>query len=180
MLGDSKNEDRLILRRNPYGSNPEAYKTEGTLESRLCKVISSALRYMNQNVEALFYEGKESEMASKDKLEEQIKLTEEAKGPIKKFFFGEEMRAKDYQFIKDNFDNSGGFAFELREARRRLMAGEKPPLFLRPIRIFEKNGSGKAEEERKAEAHGLDEDRIREIVDKRIEEKLSNLGGKSE
>jgi len=51
-------DEILIMLRNPYGSDPEAYRKEGTLESRFCKVITLALQYMNQNEEDLFYEAR--------------------------------------------------------------------------------------------------------------------------
>ena len=152
------NDEILVLLRNPYGSNPEAYEKEGTLENRLCQVISLASKYMKQNVESLFYEGKESDKAAKDNKDEQIKLTKLSKEALTQFFFGKE-----------------GFAFELGEASKRIMAGEKPPLFSRPLRIFDKDASMETKDEAKPEALSLDEQRILEIVDKRVEQKLADL-----
>ncbi|MCX6668730.1 MAG: hypothetical protein NTV25_02855 [Methanothrix sp.] len=159
----------MIMLRNPYGSDPEAYRKEGTLENRFCKVITLALQYMNQNVEDLFYEGKESEKPASTGKEESIKLTSLAKGALSRFFFGPE------GFIKDNFGKNEGFAFELREARRRLRAGEKP-FFHYPRRIFEKvNGKDEGKEVRQ-ETLGLDEQRIMEIVNKRVDQRLAEMG----
>ena len=168
-------DEILVLLRNPYGLDSEAYKKEGTLENRLCQVITLASRYMRQNVEALFYEGKDSTTAKEGRKNEQIKLTEEAKVPLKEFFFGKQMGIEDYGIIKDNFDNTGGFAFELREARKRLKAGDKPPLFTHPLRIFDKDAGMEEKDKAKAEAFSLDEQRILEIVDKRVEQKLADL-----
>jgi len=97
--------------RSPYGGAPEAHKKEGTLENRFCKEITLALQYMNQNVEDLFYEGKEMAKSDSAGTKESIKQTPLAKGALSRFFFGPE------GFIKDNFGKNEGFAFELREAR---------------------------------------------------------------
>lgn len=174
-MGDGDDEI-LVLLRNPYGLDSEAYKKEGTLENRFCQVITLASRYMRQNVEALFYEGKDRTEANECRKNEQIKLTEEAKIPLKEFFFGKQMGIEDYGIIKDNFDNTGGFAFELYEASKRLKTGDKPPLFLHPLRIFDKDaGITEEKDKAKAETFSMDEQRILEIVDKRVEQKLADL-----
>lgn len=48
-LGDSKNEDVLILLRNPYGGSPGEHKRQSTLEWRLHEIISSAKTYIDEN-----------------------------------------------------------------------------------------------------------------------------------
>lgn len=48
-LGDSKNEDVLILLRNPYGGIPGEHTRQGTLEWRLYEIISSAKTYIDEN-----------------------------------------------------------------------------------------------------------------------------------
>jgi hypothetical protein len=163
-IGDGDDEI-LILLRNPYGSGPEAYQREGTLENRLCKVITLALDYINQNVEALFYEGKGNiDKASKDGKSESIKMTPLAKEAISQFFFGKE------GFCKDDFGKTEGFAFELKEARRRLRSGEVP-FFLYPLRIFQKETRRKEMDKvGKEEDLNLDETRVLEIVNKRLAE----------
>lgn len=50
-LGDSKNEDILILLRNPYGGAPGEHKRQGTLEWRLHEIISLAIDYVDKNEE---------------------------------------------------------------------------------------------------------------------------------
>ena len=159
------NDEILIMLRNPYGGDPGAYARNGTLENRFCGVISMALQYMNQNVEDLFYEGKDNRKGSKSGLDESIKLTEKAKQALEKFFFGEE------GFIKDNFGKEAGFAYELGEARRRLTGGEKP-FFLYPMRIYPK--ADKARENNGKNYR--DEDEISRIIDKRIKEILAEQG----
>ena len=144
----------------------QAYTREGTLENRFCRVISMALQYMNQNVEDLFYEGKDSRKSSKDGLDESIKLTEKAKQALEKFFFGEQ------GFVRDNFGKEAGFAYELREARRRLRDGEKP-FFIYPMRIYPK---GDRVLENSGKNYCQDEDEISRIVDKRIKEILAEQG----
>jgi len=163
-IGDGDDEI-LILLRNPYGSGPEAYQREGTLENRLCKVITLALDYINQNVEALFYEGKGNiDKASKDGKSESIKMTPLAKEAISQFFFGKE------GFCKDDFGKTEGFAFELKEARRRLRSGAVP-FFLYPLRIFQKETRRKEMDKvGKEEDLNLDETRVLEIVNKRLAE----------
>ncbi len=164
-----ENDEILIMLRNPYGYDPEAYRKEGTLESRFCKVITLALQYMNQNVEDLFYEGKKSENPASTEKEESIKLTPLAKGALSRFFFGPE------GIIKDNFGKSQGLAFELREARRRLRAGERP-FFHYPMRIFEKDARSEERREQRAETTALDEQRIMEMINKRVDQRLAEMG----
>jgi hypothetical protein len=167
-MGEGDDEIMIMLR-NPYGDDPEAHKKKGTLENRFCKVITLALQYMNQNVEDLFYEGKESDKPATTGKEESIKLTPLAKAALSRFFFGQE------GFIKDGFGKADGFAFELREARRRLRAGERP-FFHYPMRIFEKvNGEDRCREVR-PDTFGLDEQRIMEIINKRVDQKLAEIG----
>jgi hypothetical protein len=158
-MGEGNNEI-LILLRNPYGGDPNAYLKEGTLENRFCRVISLALQYMSQHPEDLFYEGKQEEKSKKDgKPAEQVKLTAVSKEALKMFFFGQE------GIDKDGFGKTSGFAFELKEARRRLRDGEKP-FFCDPLRIFYKNG--KAEGQKRSPE--LDKDDIARAVDRRIKE----------
>jgi hypothetical protein len=45
-LGDSVNEDILILLRNPYGGTPDEHKCLGTLEWKLHEMISGALKFI--------------------------------------------------------------------------------------------------------------------------------------
>jgi hypothetical protein len=163
-----ENDEILILLRNPYGDDPGAYKRDGTLENKLCKVTESTLQYMNTNAEDLFYEGKESRKQAKEEEDEAVKLTKEAKQSLEKYFFGEE------GYIKDDIGKTNGLAFELKEANRRLKAGEKP-FFLDPLWIFKKDARKKIGDVRKTDVINLDENRIVEIVDRRIDEKLDAL-----
>lgn len=48
-LGDSKNEDILILLRNPYGGSKDDYKRPSTLEHRLHEIISHSIKYIETN-----------------------------------------------------------------------------------------------------------------------------------
>lgn len=48
-LGDSKNEDMLILLRNPYGGTRDEHKREGTLEWRFHDIITESLKYIEEN-----------------------------------------------------------------------------------------------------------------------------------
>ena len=76
---------------------------------------------------------KQEEKSKKDgKPAEQVRLTEASKEALKMFFFGPEGMGKD------GFGKTSGFAFELKEARRRLRDGEKP-FFHNPLRIFYKD-----------------------------------------
>ena len=160
-MGEANNEI-LILLRNPYGDDPKAYLNKGTLENRFCKVITLALQYMSQHPEDLFYEGKQEEKSKKDGMPaEQVKLTATSKHALKMFFFGPE------GISKDGFGKTSGFAFELKEARRRLRDGEKP-FFENPLRIFHKNS--RVEQENKKKVSILDEDDIARVVDERIKE----------
>jgi cell division GTPase FtsZ len=57
-LGDSKNNDILILLRNPYGGNPGEHERPGTLEWKLHKIIKEAINYIEQNqANIIEYEG---------------------------------------------------------------------------------------------------------------------------
>ncbi len=48
-LGDSKNEDMLILLRNPYGGTQDGHKRQGTLEWRFHDIITESLKYIEEN-----------------------------------------------------------------------------------------------------------------------------------
>jgi len=161
-MGEGNNEI-LILLRNPYGGDPSAYKTEGTLENRLCKVISQALKYIKEQPEDLFYEGKQADKGKKeDKASDQVRLTLASKEALKMFFFGPD------GMDEDSFGKTSGFAFELKEARRRLMEGEKP-LFEKPLRIFYRD-SRAATSNVTHEASEFSKDQIAKAVDQRIRE----------
>jgi len=161
-MGEGGNEI-LILLRNPYGGDPKAYLKDNTLENRFCKVISLALQYISQRPEDLFYEGKEKEKVGKDGKSDQVRLTDASKQALKTFFFG-----------SDGSSKSNGFVFELNEARKRLRDGEKP-FFINPLRIFQKEADDPEEGKKTTGRINGDED-IAKIVDKRITEKLIELG----
>lgn len=175
-LGEQENEI-LILLRNPYGHDPKsekgpdliAYKKEGTLENKFCQMISVTLKYMNEKVENLFYEGSESQKAAEIGEETAVKLTHLARQALEQYFFGKE------GFIKDNFGKKEGFAFELREARNRLRIGQRP-FFLKPLRIFKKDATRVNGEEHKPKPIDPDDIEIMMLIDKRINERLCTLG----
>jgi hypothetical protein len=48
-LGDSKNEDMLVLLRNPYGGTPGEHRRQGTLEWRFHDIITESVKYIDQN-----------------------------------------------------------------------------------------------------------------------------------
>lgn len=171
-MGEGNNEI-LILLRNPYGGDSQAYKTEGTLENKFCKIINSVLKYMNENVEDLFYEGKNSQKAAETEDDVAVKLTKPSRDALSQFFFGKD------GYIKDNIGKTEGFAFELREARKRLRAGKMPsedPIFLRPLRIFKNEGNNQNGKNSRSMDNELDEDSLSKLVDKMINEKLAELG----
>ena len=159
-MGEGRNEI-LILLRNPYGGNKEAYKIEGTLENRFCKVIGQALKYVREQPEDLFYEGKQTENGKDDdKKADRVKLTAISKEALKAFFFGRE------DMVNDG-GNTIGFVNELEEARKRLMNGEKP-FFITPLRIFYKDFG--SEPEKRLKSPELSSDQIAAAVDQRIKE----------
>mgnify|MGYP001221534635 CR=1 FL=1 len=160
-MGEGNNEI-LILLRNPYGGDPKAYLKVGTLENRFCKVITLALQYIGQHPEDLFYEGKQEESQKDGKPADQVRLTATSKDALKTFFFGPD------GIGKDGFGKTSGFAFELKEARRRLRDGKKP-FFYNPLRIFYKDSKVEGENENKGPAEP-DTDKIARAVDKRIRE----------
>ncbi len=158
-MGEGNNEI-LILLRNPYGGDPNAYKKEGTLENRFCQAITLALQYVRQHPEDLYYKGKEERGKKDGKPDEQVKLTQESITAIKTFFFG-----------PDGTGKTSGLAFELEEAKKRLNDGEKP-FFKKPLRIFDK--TCKVERENKNKLSDVDEDYIARAVDKRIKELIAD------
>jgi len=154
-MGEGQNEI-LILLRNPYGDDPNAYTKKGTLENRFCQVISEALKHIEQHPEELFYEGKEEKGKKDGKSAGLPNLTDTSKAALKNFFFG-----------ADGTGKMGGLAFELRGARKRLRDGRKP-IFENPLRIFDEDRTVKRDE--KSNLSDLDDDRIIRAVDKRIKE----------
>lgn len=74
-LGDSKNEDMLILLRNPFGGTPGEHENEGTLEWRFHDIISKSLDYINQNEENILgFQG----------------YKDAARGPLRNYFYGKD------------------------------------------------------------------------------------------
>ena len=172
-----KNNEILILLRNPYGGDPQSYKTEGTLENKFCKIISSVLKYMNENVEDLFYEGKNSQKMAETENDAAVKLTKLSKDALTQFFFGKE------GYIKDSIGKTEGLAFELREAKKRLKEGQIPseePLFCKSLRIFNNNNkdqchkdSIKREDELGvSNISNIDERMIEDLLEKKWQEML--------
>lgn len=153
----------LILLRNPYGGDTEAYKKVGTLENRFCQVISEALQQMRQHPEDLYYEGKEEKDKKDDKHADLPNLTDISKTALKTFFFG-----------SDGTSKTSGLAFELEEARKRLRKGQKP-FFIHPLRIFQKEVAADKEPITPPVRVKTD-DEIAKIIDARINEKLVELG----
>lgn len=74
-LGDSKNEDMLILLRNPFGGTPGEHEKEGTLEWRFHDIITKSLDYINQNEENILgFQG----------------YKDAARGPLRSYFYGKD------------------------------------------------------------------------------------------
>jgi len=126
---DKRKDEVLILLRNPYGSDPYAYEREGTLENRFYNVITTALSYIAQNREVLFYKGKDSEINAQEEKDDLIRPPDTYRYAISQFFFGKD-----------------GFVYELSKARWRLERGEKP-FFLKPLRIFPNKEIAKGDNE---------------------------------
>ncbi|MBN1235426.1 MAG: hypothetical protein JW999_05165 [Methanotrichaceae archaeon] len=156
-MGEGQNEI-LILLRNPYGGESIAYKNPGTLENRFCQVISEALQYISQQSENLYYKGKEENGDKGTKPDEQVKLTQESITALKNFFFG-----------VDGNGITSGFAFELKEARKRLRDGYKP-FFETPLRIFNR----KVKDDRKKIKTG-DEKRYKDEIARAVDERIKEL-----
>ncbi|MDD2754007.1 MAG: hypothetical protein PHS80_00635 [Methanothrix sp.] len=162
-MGEGNNEI-LILLRNPYGGDANAYKKVGTLENRFCMVIAQALQYIKEHPEDLFYEGKQEEKDKKDdKPVEQVKLTALSKKALKTFFFG-----------ADGSSQTSGLVFELNKARKRIKDGEKP-FFINPLRIFQKESIA-SDDLKKSQGPTKSDDEIASIVDAKIIEKLTEMG----
>jgi len=156
-MGDGENEI-LILLRNPYGGDPNAYLCDNTLENRFCKAISLALQQIKNNPEALFYEGKGNDKAGKNGKSDQVKLTDASRQALKAYFFG-----------PDGSGEKSGFVFELNEARKRLRDGEKP-FFINPLRIFEKDDAAIGDKTGNSQQRVKTDEEIARIVDARIQE----------
>lgn len=136
------NDEILILLRNPYGNDKVAFRTPGTFEYKISKVIDSALRYIATNEDALFYRGKKKEGE-----EVPATLTEESTQAVGEYFFGHGYPNRE------TFGRTDGLVFELGNALRRLDAGMYPddevkpfdphngdPLFRKALRIFRHKG----------------------------------------
>jgi cell division GTPase FtsZ len=89
-LGDSKNEDILILLRNPYGGEPGEHKRQGTLEWRLHEIISLSLKYIDENQENILgFQG------YKDKTKEKLR----------NYFYGEMGLGEELYNCLDRLEN---------------------------------------------------------------------------
>ena len=89
-LGDSKNEDMLILLRNPFGGTPGEHKNEGTLEWRFHDIITKSLDYINQNEENILgFQG----------------YKDAARGPLRTYFYGKDGLRDELIRSKDRLEN---------------------------------------------------------------------------
>ena len=95
-LGDSKNEDILILLRNPYGGGTSGeHNRQGTLEWRFHDIISEAIKYIDENqTNILEFDFKQ---ITKDKLE--------------KFFYRENGLREELYNCLDRLENGDGPVF---------------------------------------------------------------------
>lgn len=162
------NNEILILLRNPYGGEPEAYKQEATLENKFCNIIDSALEYMNTNAGDLFYKDSEDQW-TKAEGNAGNRLTPLANKALEKYYFGDE------GYLRDDIGKTEGLAFELKTAKERLMEGKNPPIFLNPLKIFNREGRLENAIELEPEKVTMDERMLLKIVDERVEEKLATL-----
>lgn len=105
-LGDGRTEDALILLRNPYGGDPEAYKREGTFEKKIYDITMDAIKYIEENEDNIIH----SKMQN---------YSLKTKGYLKNYFYDEEH----------------GIKKELERSLDRLKAGQKP-IFTKALNIF--------------------------------------------
>jgi hypothetical protein len=99
-LSKLQNNDLLILLRNPYGDNPDAYKARGTLENRLYRIIKIAIGYIDEFRDEIIQSGNpertnealetyfSGENGLKSKLEDTLKRFESGD----KYIFRDELR----------------------------------------------------------------------------------------
>ncbi len=166
-IGEGKDEI-LILLRNPYGKDKDAYSRPGTFEYKMSKVIDSALRYIGSNEDELFYRGK-----VKEGEETPATLKRESIQAVGEYFFG-----LGYP-NKETYGKTEGLVFELAKALKRLEAGkyngstepvepfdpyQGDPLFRKELNIFK----SKDEKPQKYEAEV-------KKTDKNIEDRLRKI-----
>lgn len=129
-LGENRKSEVLILLRNPYGSG-----CSGPFEKRMYRVITYALKYIEDHKRELLHMEHESDDQSP------TSLTTEA---LSRYFD---------RLVK-----------ELEEAKTRLKRGEKP-FFLNELRIFERSSNNMHQQDNNIQNnHGLSEEMIRRIV----------------
>jgi hypothetical protein len=129
-LGENRGSEVLILLRNPYGSG-----CDGPFEKRMYRVISFALKYIEENRRELLHMEHENDDQSL------TSLTTEA--------------------LSRYFDR---LVRELNEAKSRLKKGEKP-FFMNELRIFEKSTNNMHQQDNNIQNNlDLSEEMIRRIV----------------
>ncbi len=95
-LGDSKNEDILILLRNPYGDGTANEHTrKGTLEWRFHEVILEAIKYIDENKTNIL----------------EFDYKPNAKEKLEKFFYGENGIRNELNNCLDRLENGDGPVF---------------------------------------------------------------------
>jgi hypothetical protein len=200
-LGDGENEI-LILLSNPYGGSPDAWNSEGTLEKRIYELLENGVRYLkNEHLVdqglredtrvslGAYYFGKEWVKDERTKIECELKdpdLQGISREKLEKYKQSlESYLSLDFEppFLKG----------ELERAMRNLKRdGEnEKEIFLNQVNIFahmrqpmKKNGldqsitkaGSKNNAEEDMELYCAEEQKIVDLVNKRVDEKLVERG----
>jgi hypothetical protein len=146
-LGDGRTEDALILLRNPYGGDPEAYKQEGTFEKKIYDITVDAIKYIDENEDNIIH----SKMQN---------YSLKTKGYLKSYFYDEEH----------------GIKKELERSLDRLKAGQKP-IFTKALNIFNCLDGSRSEiiaSEIVKDKTGTDKEEIRKLVKNELEQLLES------
>lgn len=145
-LGDDREEEILILLRNPYGTKG-AHRMKNTMECRFYGIIKSALDYIDHNRLDLLEQMADSEQ---DEVE-RVRLTEVSRRALEDYFYGKD-----------------GLRDQLEMAKVRLKDGEKP-VFRRPLRIFDEGGRVQTAGQVNSEVFTQEQVRIiRDMIEKEL------------
>jgi hypothetical protein len=182
-IGDHGSDDILILLRNPYGGDPDAYKRvgEGTFEKRIYGIVEMAIKHMREKEGDIITAGMPDDtkialgtyLYGGSWLDKKLKKIEGGSPDKKQKLFKEKLKKAKEELESHDVPQPYLMA-ELEKTKERLERGDNPPFFLNVLNIFTREKVISAESKSPDMTKSLnnnvyvDEEKIRAIVREEI------------
>ncbi len=147
-IGDHGSDEILILLRNPYGGDPEAYKKEETFEKRIYDIIGMAIKYMREKEGDIITAGMPDDTKialgtyfyGGSWLDKKLKEIEGGSLNKKQKAFKEKLEKTKKKLETSDDEPQLYLMGELEKSKKRLERGDKgdKPFFQVPLNIFTK------------------------------------------